>query len=335
MANLVLSILVVLSFNGYSKVKSPQNYLKLQKKYQTEKKDLSRIKKRIIKIEKQLNESNKSYISLDRKVIVVKKELDSIVVDLKVKREDIVKIKAQLRSLLTFYLHQSIDDTKTSEDLLLSKIALKKISLLKRKFKNHSAEIQALLSQAKVVENTLRDYKSNQRIILSLIKKLEQEKVGLTQDFISQKEGVHNLKGKLAKSKITRQVPRVLRKPFQLKGPLANFSDFKTGKKGVTYKFSGTRPVYAGHTGKISYIGRLANYGKIIIIDHGNDIRSVFLGNFKPKMKKGDAVVKGSIVGYTNPTAEDGTLYFEVRKKDIAENTIEWLDSKTSFKKGA
>jgi septal ring factor EnvC (AmiA/AmiB activator) len=47
------------------------------------------------------------------------------------------------------------------------------------------------------------------------------------------------------------------------------------------------------------------------------------------KVKKKDIVGDGDILAYTqNISTDDQTLYFEVRKKNTAQNTILWLDQK-------
>src|SRR5690606_24095673 len=101
----------------------------------------------------------------------------------------------------------------------------------------------------------------------------------------------------------------------------------KKGTKGVTYYFRGERPIFAAKAGKVIYRGELASYGQVIMIDHGASIRSVLLGNISFKILKGDLVSKGTILGYTRGNAmEKSSLYFEIRKKNIAQNTSNWLE---------
>jgi len=65
------------------------------------------------------------------------------------------------------------------------------------------------------------------------------------------------------------------------------------------------------------------------MIEHGNQTRSIFLGQLKSKVKKGQSVAAGEILGYTlanRKSRELGKLYFEVRKKNIAQNTSLLMD---------
>jgi murein DD-endopeptidase MepM/ murein hydrolase activator NlpD len=72
------------------------------------------------------------------------------------------------------------------------------------------------------------------------------------------------------------------------------------------------------------------------MIDHGNDTRTVLLGQFDYNVKNGDAVKASQLVGYTNPRSGnrlgDGKIYFEIRKNNLAQNTYLLLDKKTLAK---
>ena len=77
-------------------------------------------------------------------------------------------------------------------------------------------------------------------------------------------------------------------------------------------------PIKAPSSGKVVYTGELASYGNIIMIDHGQDVRSVIFGDMKIKANKGDLVEKSQILGYTmaDPGIEK-SLYYEIRKKNF------------------
>lgn len=115
---------------------------------------------------------------------------------------------------------------------------------------------------------------------------------------------------------------------LNLISPLDNFVNFTGGKKGVTFKYDSKAPIKATAGGEVVYSGELASYGKVIMVDHGHEVRSVILGDLQVKVKKGDKVSQGQILGYT--MAEPGikkSLYYEVRKKNIAQNTLQWLQN--------
>jgi murein DD-endopeptidase MepM/ murein hydrolase activator NlpD len=118
--------------------------------------------------------------------------------------------------------------------------------------------------------------------------------------------------------------------------PIYSYQGIEYQKKGVTFNFHGKNEVRATRSGKIVYTGALANYGNVLMIDHGGDTRTVLLGQFDYAVKNGDVVKDGQIVGYTNPRStnglSEGKIYFEVRKNNLAQNTYLLLDKKSLAK---
>jgi septal ring factor EnvC (AmiA/AmiB activator) len=65
------------------------------------------------------------------------------------------------------------------------------------------------------------------------------------------------------------------------------------------------------------------------MIEHGKGVKSILLGDFLARVKKGNSIKQGENIGYTkliNKT--QGTVYFEVRKKNTVQNTVFLLDKK-------
>jgi murein DD-endopeptidase MepM/ murein hydrolase activator NlpD len=119
----------------------------------------------------------------------------------------------------------------------------------------------------------------------------------------------------------------------QYHAPVQVYQGMDYNKKGVTFNFQGKNEVIAPRAGKVVYTGSLASYGNVLMIDHGNDTRTVLLGQFDYTVKNGDTIQASQIVGYTNPRSTnglgDGKIYFEVRKNNLAQNTYLLLDKKS------
>lgn len=121
---------------------------------------------------------------------------------------------------------------------------------------------------------------------------------------------------------------------FKLNLPISDYTELKRSKNGLTLAYKETSSLKAPYSGKVVYTGRLASYGKVIILDHGQDVRSVVLGDIVIKTKKGAVLKAGDVMGYT--MADYGTiknLYFEVRKKDTAQNTALWINQSKEIRK--
>ena len=68
-----------------------------------------------------------------------------------------------------------------------------------------------------------------------------------------------------------------------------------------------------------------------MMIDHGQEVRSVLLGPFESSLQKGDQVNSDQPIGFIKAQALN-SIYFEIRKRNIAQKTINWIDE-LSFSK--
>lgn len=95
--------------------------------------------------------------------------------------------------------------------------------------------------------------------------------------------------------------------------------------KGVLFNYLENAPVKAIANGKTMYSGDLPGFGKVIIIDHGNNYMSIY-GGVLAKVKVGDHVDAGQIIANTGNKENQpmGGLYFELRHlgKPINPNRI-------------
>ena len=94
----------------------------------------------------------------------------------------------------------------------------------------------------------------------------------------------------------------------------------------------GTR-VRAVFDGKVRYADWYTAYGKLIILDHGNDIYSLYAHNQMLLVKKGDVVRRGQVIAISGQTASlnGPMLYFEIRRRVNAEDPLEWLKIQPSW----
>ncbi|MCK5456966.1 MAG: M23 family metallopeptidase [Melioribacteraceae bacterium] len=81
-------------------------------------------------------------------------------------------------------------------------------------------------------------------------------------------------------------------------------------------------PVYAPGGGIIEYVGRNGGFGKMVIINHGFGYKTRYAHLNKYKVKKGQKVKRGDLIGLTgNSGLSTGPhLHYEVRHNGIALN---------------
>ena len=116
-----------------------------------------------------------------------------------------------------------------------------------------------------------------------------------------------------------------------MSSPIDDYIELKKNKEAIVYKYKNAAAVNAPSAGKIVYTGELANYGNLIMIDHGNDVKSVILADMLIKVKKGDSVKKAQVLAYT--VSDPGmvkSLHYEIRKKSKPVNAFNWVSETKS-----
>lgn len=298
---------------------------------------ISKIGATIRSIEKELGTTNDDYIGkvdelkkVENQIIELKKELSS-------SAKNISNSYNQTKKILNHYLLEKIDD-RGRDKLLKKKVYFKLLMGKMKKLKAAQKTSGELLITINEYDERLKSSKQNEETLYQLIVDLEQKKKVLGQDYISKMEEKNELEEQLenaiARSKVRRTKKKITKTvahsnidiDISLINPISSYISVKGSPKGVTYKYDKVAPVVSSQSGQVVYAGSLASYGKVVMIDHGKEIRSVILGDIAIKVKKGDIVSKGGVVAYTN--VDPGltkSLYYEVRKKNIAQNTLDIL----------
>ncbi len=86
----------------------------------------------------------------------------------------------------------------------------------------------------------------------------------------------------------------------------------------------------AANAGTIVFTGELGIYGKLVVIDHGVGLMSLYSHLSEISVAKGDTVKKGATIGRTGSTgmAFGDHLHFGVLVGGVEVTPLEWLDSK-------
>lgn len=86
--------------------------------------------------------------------------------------------------------------------------------------------------------------------------------------------------------------------------------------KGVDYSAPAGTPVLATAPGTVSFVGRNGNYGKLVRIQHGNEVVTGYahLQDYAKGLKVGAKVSQGQVIGYVGRSglATGNHLYYEV-----------------------
>jgi hypothetical protein len=112
-------------------------------------------------------------------------------------------------------------------------------------------------------------------------------------------------------------------------GRISSPYGMRNGKlhKGIDIAADMGTPIKAALDGKVIYAGWQMGYGKVINIDHGNGITTVYAHCSLIKIKKGQKVKRGEIIGNVGSTGKSTGphLHFEVRLNNIPQNPADYL----------
>jgi septal ring factor EnvC (AmiA/AmiB activator) len=192
----------------------------------------------------------------------------------------------------------------------------KRVSLESRRMKK--GEILGSVKQEKTVyEATLKDLEESSANLWAMIRLAEQEK---------------KTAKKAAREQVTGDRNRL---PWPLQGQvLARFGSQKHPQFGTTIFRRGidiaarvgdeVRAVDGGQVAKADWF---KGYGKLVIIDHGGGMYTLYGHLSQLEVNNGDRVERGQVIGLAGDTGslKGAKLYFEVRRNGAAEDPLLWL----------
>jgi septal ring factor EnvC (AmiA/AmiB activator) len=103
--------------------------------------------------------------------------------------------------------------------------------------------------------------------------------------------------------------------------------DAWTVSNGIAVALPAGTPVKAVYAGKTVYAQWLAEYGNLVILDHGDGVFTLYAWLQSTAVVPGTVVPAGTVVGAagTGPGRSDPGVYFEVRDRQKASDPVAWL----------
>jgi septal ring factor EnvC (AmiA/AmiB activator) len=103
--------------------------------------------------------------------------------------------------------------------------------------------------------------------------------------------------------------------------------DAWTVSNGIGLALPSGTPVRAVYAGKTVYARWLAEYGNLVIVDHGDGVFTLYAWLQALSVSAGDYVPAGAVVGTagTGPGRDEAGLYFELRDHQKAADPVAWL----------
>lgn len=326
---LSLILALTLSFSAMAAIKRPTDELA---RYRTEVMEMGA---RLSTLEKEIGSKNNLYLSSIEQIRQFESDVKMYRDALKKKQHELQEAQLENKRILKNYLLESENDTTEPWQ---RKVHLELLKQAQVKLKTKEAELISFQTKVAEFDVKLVDLRKNEEELSQVIQELEVRKKTAMDTYLSKVEKKKKMESVVQTKKLEKriaivkkelsQAPIIEKKPDRyFSRPVDDFLSYTASPKGVTYKYQSAQPVKAVGGGKVVFAGDLAAYGQVVLIDHGNDLRTVLLGKMNVRVKKNDTVRDGEVLAYTlNDTKEAQTLYFEVRKKNTAQNTILWLE---------
>ena len=282
---------------------------------------------RLNSLERELGQQNNKYLAAIQKIHEMEAELEKQESQLNATREEQSKREQELGQILRSY-HLAV----VEGDAVPTPQYLELVKQNRSKAAHKIQETEALSKSVVEFQERLATLRRDEQDLLKLTADLEVRKKGLTEVYLTRLEEKQKTDVKAQNHRIQQQVKKITRPgvaaediapKMRFMPPLDQIASTTPSDKGVTFKFGQLQAIRAPRAGRIVYNGELASYGKVLMIDHGDDIRTVMLGRFNSRLQKNAQVEMGDTLGYTDDGGD--SLYFEVRKKNVAQNTINWM----------
>ena len=102
--------------------------------------------------------------------------------------------------------------------------------------------------------------------------------------------------------------------------------DTYTLQNGIEIEASEGTPVQAVHEGSVAFAELFRGYGLMVVLDHGGRHHSLYAHLAEARVKTGDRVSAGDVIGSVGSTGlEESGLYFEMRFQGKPHDPLDWL----------
>lgn len=265
------------------------------------------------------NELSSSLEQLDKRTLVI--------------RSDLKKTNASLFKTYATAMVNAIE-RKTQSQLLELELSKKVMSIYARLSSKLQKDLDLFESERREIAGKLKRIEKQEDGLYHRIVAIEKQRELLEQSFQQRQEMLENLQNHLVETEVKLeetkdQYLKIAPQRGDFSPPLPGVKNVSVSGKGLSFKVYAQAPVLATGAGRVVHVGELANYGQVIMVDHGDDVRSVYLGNVRPHVSNGDEVVREQelAVFEFKKDSPGEELYFEIRKRNQVQATEKWLAS--------
>ncbi|MCB9091894.1 MAG: peptidoglycan DD-metalloendopeptidase family protein [Halobacteriovoraceae bacterium] len=296
--------------------------------YETE---VIQLKASVKSLDSRLAVKNNAYLKQLELQNSIEKSLDELSAGLVQNRNKIhLKFKELKREYMTTLLfsHENNVENSMTRKILLKKIKIDSLELsnLLQRNKNLNEKITEFQTQLKGITKEKEE-------LYAILNDLEGKKSDISENYFNSVKEKLTLESTLAKKKLEQFSKSLTPDSFSISPPIELITDIEETRKGIHFYFKENTPVLSVASGKIVYSDKLSTFGNVVMIEHNNDLRTVTLGNFTPKVSRGDWVEQGQVIGYANAdelTQDQRKIYVELRKGEKPLKTAKYMNANFS-----
>ena len=202
---------------------------------QQQKVKVGTLRGQVLTLESSLSERNQQYIEGVRQSQKVGAVLGKVNKELAEIQDSMAIESRKMSVILRHAMVQSLDpqEALSSRDLYLKQLMTQGLLEKKQRYKTLQQDLISLQSEARLLQERLRDYQENEETLRSLIANLESEKGQITRKFVDGQRALRELASHLAQN----QAVELLRgegdeeegAPVKMESPLQLFSALKEG----------------------------------------------------------------------------------------------------------
>lgn len=337
------------------RVQARENLKRIQKLIELQREERQLSQQRLDELERTILELENRRKDLDQKITTRKNSLRTFLTDLEgslretIPQETLMErevIEAPRRKVLSKLVDRGV------KEIEMLRIDLADADVLESRIQEEKQYLTYLFQDLKEQESVLE---LNKRIQVDLLREKHQERVAQLENYRKLKTAEAQVEDLIqdfnARIELEKSMERerlatkaMMQGAFaQLQGKLplpvdgkiiSNFgrsfdsnSKLHVFKKGIDIlpeaSGKGEALIKAIAPGKIAYSGELPKYGKVTIVDHGEQFYSLCAQLGELRKKVGDVVSTGDVIGSTD--GKGTPVYFEIRARNVPVNPLQWV----------
>ncbi len=204
--------------------------------------------------------------------------------------------------------------------------------------RKYDEQVQTIASITQTISAQKREVQEDTQEQSSLVSKLRSERAAYEQAAEQLERDSRQIETMIRRMLANRKkAPRMGTGRFQLpvSGRLSsNFGPRRHPIHGVVKRHNGVdfgapqgTPIRAADGGVVLYVGWYGGYGKIVMIDHGGDLVTLYAHTSRYVVATGQKIDRGQVIAYVGSTglSTGPHLHFEVRRNGTPVNPISYL----------